>query len=181
MVKTLLGDYGIPLFAALQWGCDHESDAIQQYMLLSGSQVEECGVFFSEQFPYLATSPDGIVSLGDGKFGVAEIKCLYKHRKNTIEEACKDSSFCLYYRDGQIALDRQHDYYYQVTGQLVLTSAEFCDFAVWTEIYIHIEWVKLDVGLWAEMKDKLSHFYFTTLGVEALERLCYTWCICLLS
>ena len=95
LIKTLLGDYGISHTAALQWGCDHESDAIQQYMLLSGSQVEECGVFLSEQFPYLATSPDGIVSLRDGKFGVVEVKCLYKHHKKTIEEACKDSSFCL--------------------------------------------------------------------------------------
>ena len=69
LVKTLLGDYGISHTAALQWGCDHKSDVIQQYMLLSGSQVEECRVFLSEQFPYLATSPDGIVSLGDGKFG----------------------------------------------------------------------------------------------------------------
>jgi len=53
----------------------------------------------------LATSPDGIVSLGDGKFGVVEVKCPYKHRKNTIKEACKDSSFCLSNRDSQIALD----------------------------------------------------------------------------
>ena len=124
-------------------------------------------MFLSGQFPYLATSPDGIVSLGDGKFGVVEVKCPYKNRKNTIKEACKDSSFCLSKRDGQIALDHRHDYYYQVTGQLALTNAEFCDFAVWTEVGTHIERVKLDVGLWAEMKDKLSHFYFTTLGVEA--------------
>ena len=41
LVKTLLGDYGIPHTAALQWGCDHELGAIQQYMLLSASQVEE--------------------------------------------------------------------------------------------------------------------------------------------
>ena len=172
LVKSLLGDYGIPHTAALQWGCDHETDAIQQYMLLSGSQVEECGVFLSEQFPYLATSPDGIISFGNGKFGVVEVKCPYKHRKNSIEEACKDPSFCLFNKDGQITLDHRHDYYYQVTGQLALTSAEFCDFVVWTETDIHIERVKLDVELWAEMKDKLSHFYLTTLGVEALDRLC---------
>ena len=80
-------------------------------------------MFLSEQFPYLATSPDDIVSLGNGKFGVVEVKCLYKHHKNTIEEACKDSSFCLYHRNGQIALDHQHDHHYQVTGRVALTSA----------------------------------------------------------
>jgi len=95
-----------------------------------------------------------------------EVKCPHKHRKNAIEEACKDSS--LSNRDGQIALDHQHDDYYQATGQLALTSAEFCDFAVWTEIDIHIERVKLDAGLWAEMKDKLSHFYLTILFREIM-------------
>jgi len=54
----------------------------------------------------LATSPDGIVSLGYGKFGVVEVKYPYKHRKNTIKEVCKDSSFCLSNRDSQIAIDR---------------------------------------------------------------------------
>ena len=53
LVKSVLGDYGTPHTAALQWGCDHESDAIQQYMLLSGLQVEDCGVFLSEQFIWL--------------------------------------------------------------------------------------------------------------------------------
>ena len=43
---------------------------------------------------------------------------------------------------------------------------------MWTETDIHFEQVKLDVELWAEMEDKLSHFYLTTLGVEALDRLC---------
>ena len=172
LVKSLLGDYGIPHTAALQWGCDHESDAIQQYVLLSGLQVENCGVFLSEQFPYLATSPDGIIPIGNGKFGFIEVKCPYKHRKNSVEVACKDTSFCLLKKDSEIALNRRHDYYFQVTGQLALTRAEFCDFVVWTEVDIHIERVKFDVELWTEMKDKLSHFYFTTLGVEALDRLC---------
>ena len=53
-MKSVLGDYGMLHTAALQWGYDHESDAIQQYILLSGLQVKDCRVFLSEQFPYLA-------------------------------------------------------------------------------------------------------------------------------
>ena len=172
LVKHLLGDYGVPHTAALQWGCDHESDAVHHYMQLTGFQVEECGVFLSVQFPYLATSPDGIIHLGDTKFGVVEVKCPYKHRKSSIEVACKDLTFCLTRgEDSQIALNRGHDYYFQVTGQIALTGAEFCDFVVWTEVDIHYKRVLLDVHLWAEMKDKLAHFYYTTLGVEALDRM----------
>ena len=114
---------------------------IQSHMLLSGSQVEECGVFLSEQYPYLATSPDGIIRLDNGKFGVVEVKCPYKHCKNSIEVTCKDTTFCLSKgtENGEIALNHHHDYYFQVTGQLALTGAEFCDFIVWTEVDIHIE------------------------------------------
>ena len=79
LVKSLLGDYGYPHTAALQWGCDHETDAIQQYGLITGAKVEECGVFLSEEFPYLATTPDGIIRLQNGKFGLVEVKCPYKH------------------------------------------------------------------------------------------------------
>ena len=172
LVKSLLGDYGIPRTAPIQWGCDHESDAIQQYVLTRGSTVEECGVFLSEEFPHLATSPDGVISIDNERFGGIEVKCPFKHRKNSIEEACKDSAFCLIMCDGQIMLNWKHDYYYQVTGQIALTGAEFCDFVVWTEVDIHIERILLDVTMWAEMKAKLAHFYYTTLGVEVLDRLC---------
>ena len=51
LVKSVLGDY-MPHTAALQWGCNHNSDPIQQYILLSGLEVADCGVFFfNEQFP----------------------------------------------------------------------------------------------------------------------------------
>ena len=71
LVKSLLGDYGIPYTAATQWGCDHdESDAFQQYVLTRGSTVGECGVFLSVEFPYLATSPDGVFYIDNERFGV---------------------------------------------------------------------------------------------------------------
>ena len=87
LVKSWQVDYGILHIAALQ--CE---DAIQQFMLLSGVQVGNCGVFLSEQFPYLATSPDGIIPLENGKFGVVEVKCPYKHHK-TLKTAAHWSSF----------------------------------------------------------------------------------------
>ena len=46
------------------------------------------------------------------------------------------------------------------------------DMTMWTEVYIHIEQIQLDVHLWTEMKDKISYFYYTTLGAEVLDRLC---------
>jgi len=65
-------------------GGDHDTDAIQQYALYTGAKVEECGVFQSEEFPYLATTPDAIIHFQNGKFG-----------HNLIEVACEDGAFCL--------------------------------------------------------------------------------------
>jgi len=84
-VKSFLRDYGIPHTAAIQWSCDHESDTIQQYVLTSGSPVEECGVFLSEEFPYLAKSPNGVITIDNERFGMIEVKCPFKHHNNSIE------------------------------------------------------------------------------------------------
>ena len=37
------------------------------------STVEECGVFLSEEFPYLATSPDDVISIDNKTFGVSAL------------------------------------------------------------------------------------------------------------
>jgi len=51
-------------------------------------------------------------------------------------------------------LKRTHDYYYQVTGQLALTEALFCDFVVWTEFDECIHFSEL----WEDMLKNLTLF-----------------------
>jgi len=84
-----LGDYETPHSAALQWGCDHEHDAIQQYVVTTSTNVEECGVFLSVDYPFLTTSPDGVIHLRNEEFGIMEVKCPYKHCDSSIEMACR--------------------------------------------------------------------------------------------
>ena len=68
--------------------------------------------FLSVEYPYLASSPDGSILVGNGKFGLVEVKCPYKHLKSSIEVACKNPTFCLskctdlskFTEDNQIAL-----------------------------------------------------------------------------
>jgi len=85
------------------------------------------------------------------------VKCPSKHRKSKIAEACVDSSFCLACVNDGFQLKRTHNYYYQVTGQLALTGAQFCDFVVWTEVDLHIERIHLDRELWEDMLIKEAH------------------------
>ena len=63
LIKSLLGDYGTPHTAPIQWGCDHEADAIRSYTSKWQTPVSECGIFLSTRYPFLATSPDGVIDL----------------------------------------------------------------------------------------------------------------------
>ena len=135
---------------------------------MSLNSVRECGIFVSRSIPYLATTPSGIIALSGTDFGLLE----FKHRKNKIVDACSDASFYPTDINNTVMLKRTHDYYYQITGQLALTGAQFCDFVVWTEVDMFIERVHFDAELWDDMKSKLAHFYHISLGLQILERLC---------
>jgi hypothetical protein len=45
----------------------HESVAINKYIEDTGNNVKQCGLFVSIDFPYLASSPDGLLSQDDVK------------------------------------------------------------------------------------------------------------------
>lgn len=61
LMKILLGDYGHPRTAAIQWGCDHEDVALDVYQRKMGVEVDVCGIFLSTEFPFLGASPDGLI------------------------------------------------------------------------------------------------------------------------
>jgi len=159
LVKSLLGDYRSLYTAAIQWRCDHEDDAINSYALQTQLSVRDCGIFLSASYPYLATSPDDLISVGT-ELGLVEVKCPFHHRKSTIEEVCNDTSFCLANTDNGVMLKRAHDYYYQITGQLALTGQvhNVVILLCWTEIDVHIERIAFDATLWNEMRSKLEYF-----------------------
>ena len=110
-------------------------------------QLGHRGVLHPVEFPFLGASPDGITYIDIGKIALVEIKCLYKHRHDSIADSCTDPKFCLSIENGEPMLRRTHDYYYQVIDQLGITKASYCDFVVWTLSDIHIEriyiWIQI--------------------------------------
>lgn len=68
---------------------------ILSYSAIHGCIVQECGMFLSIDYRFLATSPDSIILLDNEKFGIVEVKCPYKDRDNSIETTCQDQAFCL--------------------------------------------------------------------------------------
>ena len=171
LAKIVLGDYGRPNSSAIQWGCDNEEKAVKAYEVKSNAEIDVCGLFLSTQFPFLGASPDGIMYVGEGKFALIEVKCPYIHRSHSIRDACQDTKLCLAIENGRFTLKKNHDYYYQIMGQLAIAGAEFCDFVVWTLEDMHIERIYLNKDIWQDMLDKLQKYYYTTLGPEIIHRL----------
>ena len=79
-----------------------------------GFYVDSCG--------YLGASPDGVVVHSDGRVeSLVEVKCPFSAQNMTIQQACEIKSFCCSI-DNYLKLD--HDYYYQVQGQVETDETE---------------------------------------------------------
>ena len=132
--------------------------------------VDDCGLFISQQHPWLAATPDGLVndpSDTSQPLGLVEIKNPYTARQKTLSEACTGSGFCLKKtKTNTYQLNRRHDYYYQVQCQLYCTDRDWCDFVVRTDEDIHIERIYRDKDWWEEQLPSLEKFYFKALLPE---------------
>lgn len=113
---------------AIKWGREHESVARQEYLggLVKGGHadatVRETGLFICQTEPYLAASPDGLVTCSCHGTGLLEVKCPYKFRSTTANEMVKDSSSCL---DVAFILKKDHEYYAQVPHQMLVTDTSY--------------------------------------------------------
>ena len=150
---------------SIQWGIANEKVALNAYIQWSkhmhpNMKVEEAGLFVSKTDPYLAASPDAIVSCECCKKGVIEIKCPFKHKDKRPTDIYKfDRSF---YLDANEDLRENSNYYAQVQGQMAIVDVEYCDFVVWTPIGIHVQRINRDRLFWEANKDILKDFFFQT-------------------
>ena len=121
--------------------------------------VHDCGLVVNPAYSFLAATPDGKVCDG-GTTGVLEIKCPYGARNMTVAEAVdKIPNFFMATFGNCTKLKKNHPYFYQVQGQLMVTGAPFCDFVVYTSKDIHIERILPNTEVWEAMLSKLASFY----------------------
>ena len=85
----------------MQWGVTNESEALKAFTTKNGLQVVETGVWLDES-RLLGVSPDGLVENDN----VLEAKCPRTEKNSTIEEALKNTFFCLEKKNGKIVLRR---------------------------------------------------------------------------
>jgi len=91
--------------------------------------------------------------------GVLEVKCPWKHRHETVANACQDASFCCELQSGSPKLKTTHTYYYQIQGQMAVTGRPWCDFIIYTNEDLHVERIYYDPDFWSTAEAKLLQLY----------------------
>ncbi|XP_048836255.1 uncharacterized protein LOC125711423 [Brienomyrus brachyistius] len=168
-LASIVGDGPHVMTRAMAWGVNKESVAARRYQKLKSEElrravsVRDCGLFIHPQKSWLAASPDGIVEIPQiSERLLLEIKCPFKHRENTVAQACReDRSFCLKLADGPCPyqLKQEHSYYTQVQCQMAVVGIHKADFVVYTQRETAIVPVTFDPHFWASVEDKLEMFY----------------------
>lgn len=159
---------------ATRWGIQHESAARRQYInrlrkTHESIHVEQSGLVVNYMYPHFGSSPDGFVYCKDFEEpeGLLEVKCPYKYRFQTPEEAAQHSDFCCTIVNDKLKLKETHHYYYQIQGQMAICTRPWCDFVIWTCKGMDIQRIEFDYKFWENtMLRPLTKFYIGSVIPE---------------
>lgn len=138
IIANVMGYYETPNeIPALKWGKCREKPALKHYighMRKSHKQfsVKETGLILSAKQPYIAASPDGLVSCHCCKTGLVEIKNPYTHKNITVTELSKIPNSGFNFCDNSFTIEKNHYYYSQIQTQMYCTDAQYCDLVIHT-------------------------------------------------
>ncbi|XP_049267481.1 uncharacterized protein LOC119377008 [Rhipicephalus sanguineus] len=166
-LQNLTSDKDLSRVRAVQYGISNERQAVRRYeaalrTALHDVQTFHCGLVVSPTSPWLGASPDRIVwDPQENSHGIIEVKCPYSMKD--MDEPTTQGS-CLYKdTDNVFRLDRRHQYYYQLLGQMAICGLSWADFVVYSPQFLVVERIKYDDAAWQQCKVKLNKFYFSTL------------------
>lgn len=132
-------------------------------------QLKKCGLFICQSHPHIGASPDRIHS----ELTVLEVKCPYTARNFPINEMTvpyleRDET-------NELRFKKNHPYYYQVQGQLLVTGRLYCDFIVFTFVDLLEISIGRDEALISDMLVKLTNFYDKYLQPAIFEKYLYRY------
>lgn len=156
----------------MQYGRMDEKEAIRNLESTENIKVLECGLYVDEQLNFLGATPDGIIK-GNEEY-IVEVKCPASCVNLFPTEAILERKFTFWKIDKNKStiteVNKKHNYYFQVQGQLHITKAKYCLFIFWTPKGVKIEKILRDDDFWVtEMENKLKDFYFDCLLPEILD------------
>jgi hypothetical protein len=121
--------------------------------------VEQCGLFVKSDRPYIAGSPDGIVSYNCCPKAVLEIKCPFTLADNSVKYGWKNLDY-LNMNDKQILeLNQKHPYYIQLQRQMAVKGLNMEHFFVWSLKRSLQTIINFDSMFWVHLQEKLSNCF----------------------
>lgn len=151
---------------ATDYGRKHEGEARRAFEVAYDVQVEESGIWIHPEHPFLGCSPDGLVGTDD----LLEIKCPFSAKDSGVSA---ESVKYLIPEGGRLTLDRRHEYYHQIQGQMLCTGRSSSYFLVWSPKNFIIEKIPRDPVFITSMLEKLSSFYDAYFKPQLLQKYLY--------
>lgn len=166
--KELLCPKDLSHLPAIQHGKKFETHAKKKAEIFIANKIEKCGLFVSLSCPYLAASPDGIVAQNT----LVEVKCPLSAKNKIISP---ETVNCLYlcHKEGIFKLKTNHNYYYQIQGQMLCAEKTNCLFIIYTIRDILILNVDRDEVFIDRMVCSLKDFYHKYYRTELLKKYLY--------
>ena len=173
-VKSVCNPSDISQIPCIKFGIENENMVAELYreaMHSEGKAVElfDVGLCVNPSLPHLGASLDrGVYDPScESKYGGLEVKTCFKAGRLgiSVQEAVDHSEFktdfFLQKQNNTISLKHNHNYYFQVQGQLALTMLPWVDFVAYSGFgSIHKERVYFNKTLWeTTMLPKLNDFY----------------------
>ena len=90
--------------AATDHGNKFEPFARKKFIEVTGWEVFDIGLVCKDKFSFFGGSPDGLIRLPNGKYGILELKCSFKYKDDEKIGKIK-------YLDDQGHLREKHTYY----------------------------------------------------------------------
>ena len=171
MQKSRFNSAKVP---ALQWGLSKEVQARTDYIVAAkGQHVNleyfNSGLHVNPSFPHLGATPDGIVSCECCGKGLIEIKCPFSYKDQHPCEITDPKFYMKCDEAGELRLSHDHDYYFQVQGQLAVCNMEYCDFICWTPLGFHTDRIVFDPSFFFDcIKPALDKFFIEVMLPELL-------------
>ena len=168
LVKKLLYKYSLDHVAAIRHGKDNEKSALDQLEKQETLVFQKCGLFIDDEHFFLGATPDALF-----EEGIVEIKCPISAFGMNPDDAIKAKKIKFWkIQNNEIKINLNHDWWYQIQGQLHITKKDVCLFAVWTGPGLPLKTEKIyrDDEFWkTHMEKRLVDFYNTCLLPEIVD------------
>ncbi|KAK3104382.1 hypothetical protein FSP39_000663 [Pinctada imbricata] len=168
LLKNIMGYRKInPNVKSLKYGREMEPVAKSVFLKEFSTKhknvnSEECGIIVDAVRPFIAASPDLLLSCACCGDGCLEIKCPLIGKCQSCQSFCTcNVPHCLRLRNYCLSLKHEHSYYAQIQGQMHVSGRRWCDFFVYTCNGNYTERVYYDETYFAEIVRSLDFFFFS--------------------